>query len=354
MFCLPTLLATMMLPTILDAMLTTCALLSGVLDLCLDLNQTPSIPPELRFDISIPARLSTSAATIVPPNITPEQGNHILNDYQNAVQNRQIPPLDLLVIREQIDDRLAAQGVTPLSKLEATVSHPSVMSNDLLEDIRAGEQPGYLTPDQEAAYLIRLDARLGDPYGLPKTQPLESQNIAGTAEERPKHHAEFTPRELERKVELENPQSQHNWLRNHTKLAHVGAGDLVDDNESLASHQDVKPPTARRKGGGGGSKKDNLAKQVGDRAVERAREGYSPGAGSGFEEDELAVGDDAVVGSGWSKKRSRDPDGTYRLKGGKGGGSSAAKGSKRKRSGEDVGSSAGGGGKKPKVEGGMD
>ena len=249
-------------------------------------------------------------------------------EYTAAVRAGQIPPLDLHVVRQQIDEKLAVQEVRPLSALEAGVSHPNLTTAG---DVGTEEDmgPSYLTIEQEAEYLARLDARNPlDQWALTSSAPKE----AAVGEE--KHWAELTPRELERQVELLNPQSQHNWLKTHSK----GATNLVDDdNESLASHDTgSKPAASSRKRGG---KDKNLAKQVGDRAVERAKEGMSPSAASDEE---------ATAGGSGGRKRARDPDSTYRVKGSKGQGS-AAKGSKRKRSAvEDTGS--GTGRKKVKVE----
>lgn len=237
-----------------------------------------------------------------------------------------IPHIDLHVIRQQIDDRLAAQGVEALRVLENTVPHP--IGGELPEDSKGDDPPGFLAPEQEAEYLMRLDAKLGDSFSL----------VSANLDQEDKHWAELTPRELERQMELLNPQSQHNWLKMHAKGNPANMGpEGMDDNESLASHENSSSKMAKRRT----DKSKTLVKQVGDRAVERAtREGWSPSAASAMDEDEL--GGDEAFGA---RKRGRDPDGTYRLKGGKSG---SAKG-KRKRSGEDVGGDVGG--KKAKVEG---
>ena len=85
--------------------------------------------------------------------------------------------------------------------------------------------------------------------------------------------------------------------------------------------------------------------------MERAKEGgMSPSAASGFgEEDESFVGGALEEGGGSGKKRVRDADGAYRIKGGKGG---AAKG-KRKRPTEE-GIASGSGSKKAKVGEGLE
>ena len=319
---------------------------SGLLELSLDLNQTPSIPPTLRFDIALPGQPSQtlSATNAIAPDLTPDKANAILMDYTSAVRSGHIPPLDLQVIRQQLDDRLAAQDVLPLSALETSVSHAIPATHPPDQE----EQPSYMTPEQEGEYLSQLDTRLGvgdPPYLLPSHQHKDATSTPEKDKQEKPHWAELTPRELERQAELQNPQSQHSWLKHHSKL-HLSAPALeVDDNESLASHDTKAAPAPRKRGGK--DKHANLAKRVGDRAVGRANAG---------EEDDLAGGEEnGSVGGGSGKKRARDPDGTYRLKGGggkgKGGAGGGGGGGKRKRSGEDV-AGGGGGGKKARLEGG--
>ncbi|GAB7358628.1 hypothetical protein MBLNU230_g3858t1 [Neophaeotheca triangularis] len=321
--------------------------LDGILDICLELNQNPSIPPDLRFDISLPRH---SANNRVPVDITPEQANDMLDEYTAAVQQGRLPPLDLHIIRESIDQRLAAQDVPTLQHLETTIPHtiPSTDPTDLPPDLTGDLLPGFLTPDQERDHLAQLDARLGDPYSFTTTtnttthpSPTHSTHIPNPTE--------LTSREFDRQAEMLNPHSQHNWLRTHAK-PHQNAHATIplDPHDDVAADSETptsasKPPPKKRQ------KKDksDLAKQVGDRAVEhaRAREGMSPGGGVVDEEDG-GVGGDAGGEVGFApppllgKKKGKDPDGTYRAKGGKSGGS-GGKG-KRKR-GSEVDSGGNGG-----------
>lgn len=287
--------------------------LDGLLELCLDLNQSPALPADLRFDISLPVQ-HTAVGTIpsvVDADITPSAANDMFAEYTSAVQRGQIPHLDLHVIREQLDAKLRLQGVRSLDDLERSVSHtrPDLDGGALPDEVLGDSPPGLLSSEQEDAYLARLDAKLGngDPLNL-------SSRLQEGSEE--KHWAEMTAREVERQCELLNPQSQHNWLKNY---ATKNGGETVDDTESLA---DAKP-----------ARKRNLAKQVGDRAVGRAREGGggSPSVAShGGEEDELGMDDH--LGPSSSRKKVRDADTTYRVKGGKSNsGTPSASASKNKR-----------------------
>ena len=242
------------------------------------------------------------------------------------VRQGKIPPLDLVEVRSQIDAKLAAQDLEPLDSLEKSVSRPTGVAGDVNVD----QELGFMSFEQEMDYLARLDAKLSSNGGLrvdPRSRDVEQE----------KHFADLTPRELERKTEFENPQSQHNWLKTHTKV--LGNDGDADDTESIASHEPETKQSNKRKSAAKGS----LAKQVGDRAVEKAREGSTAFSN---DEDELVSDAGLGVGSSSVKKRSWDPDGTYRVKGAK----SGARG-KRKRSGEDLPGS-GTGGKKARMDGG--
>lgn len=278
------------------------------------MNQSPAIPTHLRFDVRAPAQRERSK--IVPADITPEGSNDLLAEYTTAITKGIIPPIDLHIVREEIEEQLATQGVRSLEELERSVPYPlATNEEDLPEEDRGDDPPSFLSTSQESEYLQRLDAKLGDRLSLDKD----------LAQPQSPHQAELTPRELERHMELLNPQSQHNWLKLHSKM-HAALDN--DDAESLASHEggSSSKPAGRKRG-------KNLAKQVGDRAMERAYEGMSPSAASGFDEEEMQTLEEP--GSG--RKRARDSDGAYRVKGGRGG---AVKGSKRKRATEDASGSS--------------
>ncbi|KAI5367341.1 putative INO80 complex subunit 3 protein [Septoria linicola] len=285
--------------------------LDSILDVLLDLNQNPALPAHLRFDVSLTEEHSAIASipSVVPADITPTAANDLLMEYTVAVNRGQIPHLDLYVIREQIDKTLAKQGLASLESLEESVSHARPTP-----DSPANFQPdfasSYLTAQEEDESLLRLDAAIGDPVAQVKEKE-QADDV--------KHWADLTPREIERQTELQNPQSQHNWLKTHAKQSGPTAD--IDDNDSI----DAKP--AR----GAGAKR-NLAKQVGDRSLGRAREGASP-AGSFGDDDELSGFVDDHP-----KKRGRDPGSTYRIKGGKSNGANGK--GKRKRSDETPSGSA--------------
>jgi len=241
---------------------------SELLEILLDINQSAAIPADLRFDVRTTAQ--RERPKIVDPDVTPEESSKVVAEYTTAITKGLIPPIDLHIVRDQIDEQLASQGVIRLEELEARVPHPRVTGEgDLPEEDRSGEPPNFLSKAQETEYLQRLDAQLGDRLSLDKD----------LAHPQSPHQAELTPRELELHMELLNPQSQHNWLKLHSKM-HASLDN--EDTESLASHEggSSSKPAGRKRG-------KNLAKQVGDRAMERAYDVMSPSAASGFDEEEL-------------------------------------------------------------------
>ncbi|KAK5736566.1 hypothetical protein LTR17_007385 [Elasticomyces elasticus] len=326
----------------------------GLLDILLDLNASPSLPPHLRFNIERGDYSLHVPAMEIPADISPEQANETFQTYKHAVQSGSLPAMDLQIIRHELDRKLAAQETVHLDQLAASlpslpVKAESAASGVVLssDDLPTSDEPAYMTPEQESTYLSSLDSRLGDNGSHNREAPTP----LSTSEE--KHFAEMTPRELERHVELLNPNSQHSWLAARQKLGilpgatAVEIGGREDDGESVMSHEPaaataVKAPRKRvRKPKADG----DLAKRVGDKAVERAREeGGGEGAGSplvaaGLGRDGTGVADDedpsvAAQGSG---RKKRDVDGGYHPKGGNTGKKSAGGGGKRKRSGEDVG-----------------
>jgi hypothetical protein len=267
----------------------------------------------------------------VPADITPQQANEVISSYTGAVQQGRMPHVDLYIVRGRVEAVLAAQGTLTLDDLERNVSHPVVTSAEQLpEDIRADDPAGYFTTDHEEVHLLRLDAKLGDRIAIDRVRKRDEAAIGNED----KHWTDLKGREIDRLNEIQNPQSQHNWLKTHTKSAGGIVVDL-DDNESVTGHENK---TARNSGHPSSSKR-NLAKQLADKVVDRARgdvspnPGASPGYGYGDDDEHSFIEE---LPPSTSKKRARkDEDGAYRSKAKVSIGGASSKG-KRKRSGEEI------------------
>ncbi|OQO02368.1 hypothetical protein B0A48_11922 [Cryoendolithus antarcticus] len=292
--------------------------LDHLLETLLEINQSPVVPAELRFDVRLPSQRSLGTGH-VRSDISLQEADEMVGEYTIAVQHGRIPPLDLAIIREQVQEALASQGVVGLEALEARVPAPIVGAlEDLPLECRGNDAPGYMSAELEAEFYARLDASLETGLGF------EREGVVGVGEV---NQADMTPRELERQMELQNPMSQHNWLKNNTKAQED------DDANSVVSVDGWGKPVVTKKRPG-----KNLAKQVGDRAVERAREVGSPSAASGFEDDEHGVGSEDLGGSG--KKRKVDGDGAFKAKSRKSGGEGGGKGKRKRATEEGVAGSA--------------
>jgi hypothetical protein len=307
--------------------------------MCLSLNQQPGLPTNLRFNIDRPGEERTTTAIIqkhipetdVPTNITPQIANQVVTNYKTAVTQGRMPHVDLYIVRGRVESLLSTPGTLTLESLEQNISHPIITSPDQLpEDIRSAEPAGYFTSEHEEIHLLRLDAKLGDRTSIDRVRKRDEAAVG--FEDR--HWIDLRGREVDRLNEIQNPQSQHNWLKTHAK----NTGDIVvdlDDNESVTGHE---KKSARSSGHTGNSKR-NLAKQLADKVVDRARgdaspnTAASPGYGYG-DDDEHSYLEEAPPST--TKKRARkDEDGTYRSKAKVSTGGGSTKG-KRKRSGEDI------------------
>ena len=243
--------------------------------------------------------------------------NRLLYEAHQAVQDRRFTEPEFRQLRQELETSLTKQDVASLATLESRIPHASYdPDHDNIPSHLADTalQAGFLTSAHEEDYLQRIDAKL-NPGSLAQPRPVS-----------PVSFITMTPRELEREVELRNPVSVHNWLKKHN----------VSINADDAASEAGGPPTTVKKG-------RNLAKKVGDRALERARERddgspMSSIVGAKLEpdaDDDLAHGDETPGKS----KKARDADETYRPKGGRSG-----KAKRKREDGEPAGSK-----KKPKT-----
>ncbi|GAB7341458.1 hypothetical protein MBLNU457_7697t1 [Dothideomycetes sp. NU457] len=278
-----------------------------LLDLLLELNSSLQIPSELRYDVSL-NQLSETDRTL-----SLNTANTQLAEVHAAVDRGAQPADEYMTLRLDLEARLAQlTSGTTIDALESHIPHPFFdPEKDTIPPHIAASQPiAFLTSAHEDEYLDRLDEQLGKKFSLSGSWPAQ-----------PHSWTSLTPRELEREVELSNPQSVHNWLKRHNVSVGVGVGE--DGTASEAGG--AATPANKTKGGS-----RTLAKKVGDRAIERAKERdegspMSSAAGAGFEEDVLGLGYEVETPRSGKGKKRGDDDHAYRPKGGSG------KKAKRKR-----------------------
>ena len=270
------------------------------------------LPPQERFDV----KWRDSWADRDKVDI--DGANRILAEAYELDQKGRYPHAQFSEVRSNLETHLAGEEAQSLAVLEADVPQLAYSLDDpeFRRSLDEFADPiAYYPAENEEEYLRRLDADLGE-------QPLLSSYDKEAPS--PSSFSNMTPREVEREVELRNPQSVHNWLKRHN----VSIGESEDKSDNASS----KKVTSR-----------NLAKKVGDRSVELAmeRDGGSPIGSIVGSKHDLELGDDeSRLDDGSNKRRrSRDADETYRPKGGKGG-----KPKRKREDGESIGGS-----KKPKT-----
>ncbi|KAJ9619848.1 hypothetical protein H2203_008119 [Taxawa tesnikishii (nom. ined.)] len=279
-----------------------------LLDLLLDLNSNLHIPQELRYNLLNPSDDINPASDVVEP-LDPATAELEVRNAHQGVASGEYLQTHFLKVKKEYQEKLARQNATKLVDMEARIPHTVFNGReddipDHLVDMAEGTQPGFMSAQHEDDYLLRMDAKLGDQYSLAQPRPTSPPNLST-----------MTPRELEREIELKNPQSVHNWLKKHNPQV---VADIDKDSEVGG------PTTSATPGGGGGGKGKrgtNLAKKMGDRAVERARgrEEGSPGSAATKTEQDLLDEEigyvDETPASAGKGKRTRDPDESYRPKG---------------------------------------
>jgi len=302
--------------------------LSQLLEVLLDLNTSLKIPASLRYDLS----------TILQNPLSLEEANAKVSELRALVQVGDYPQQLYTMNLRYYEGQLSHNGARKLSEMEGAIPHPVPADQDKSE-IDHIQRPEYQTTKMHEASLLAMDAKLSDQYALSQAPaPAPTSTKFG----------DMSAREVEREVELRNHHSVHNWLKRHSEKDPSAGAAAADD---AASEVGVATPATGKKRGG------NLAKRVGDKAVDRARGGDknredgSPAStrtagttGDTELGDEDAVGEESVVPAS-GRKKGGDKDDTYRPKGGR---SSKAK---RKRADDGEGTPTGSKGKKAKTGG---
>lgn len=247
---------------------------SQLLQLLVDLNSFPQVPPLLRYDLKTPTERESADQEPKPP-ISEEEGHLELRKARSQLQTGEI---DTARYRD-----------IEASLLEASAFVPGVSYSSLLANAPPSAQPrkkphtssgaseGYLSTKQEEQYTQALDAFLD---GINTNPRSHAANSLGT------RNAERTT-ERERETQLKNPVSVYNWLRRHQPQV------FLQDNEP--GSEKVSRATGSR---------SSARKSAGKETVKQDPELY--------DEDGIAL----EIGSSSKGKRKWDNDGGYRPKGG--------------------------------------
>jgi hypothetical protein len=246
------------------------------MELLLDINESPQIPFERRFD------------------------------------------LDMDADDDETDDEASAsrKPSKSLRRLIAEVPHSSFTESverfpEVLEEIKPKDPEVYptafLTAHDIDAYIAEVDARLGlesKPAVPPPTQASAHPNTSA---------ANFA---------LRNPTSVYNWLRKHAPKTFLQ--DLEKDKDKEKDHDNGD------KGEGGGKRKSGAARGTKRQSAASRKEKEAP---ESMDWDEEANPDGQNTGSIRGKRKRGDEDAGYRPKGG------SSRPTKKRKS-RDLGSSA--------------
>ena len=193
-----------------------------LLDLLLDFNEQPRVPPRLRYDL----RHLSAADTAVPSS---EAGHtRHARDAPDALGSlaaleAHVPHTARADLADHAPHAFHAAHV-PIDGLDLTV-----------------HAPGYLSPTHEEEYLLATDTALEDPAFDPSRQ-----------HGRPLRLATAHPPLVDKDLTVRNPDSVYNWLRKHQPQV------FLQDKDALALHADALSDKSTHKtasGGGGGNKK---------------------------------------------------------------------------------------------------
>jgi hypothetical protein len=197
---------------------------SQLLEVLLEFNESLHIPPDVRFDLSMP-----NDPPLLP---TPEQAiAPLVNDATLAKTAWKEAKAALAEGRINADAYRSVEESIKRNKAFAPANHYSSLSQShppSLDVLKAGKDDtdrklGYFAPDHETEYYLALDAKLGDEAA--------AQQLARIPD-RP------TLAERERDASIRNPASVYNWLRRNQPQT-------LQDNEAASEKSASRPSNQR-------------------------------------------------------------------------------------------------------------
>ncbi|RMD40995.1 hypothetical protein DV735_g4123, partial [Chaetothyriales sp. CBS 134920] len=246
-----------------------------LLDLLVELNSLPQVPPSLRFDLDMKDE-SGAQASDRGTKITDEQSGHIaLRKARYRLQLGQIDASEYNDIKRSIlrAPAFAAEtSYTSLIKYASGLPHTSSGESDA-----SGHAANpFLSTKQEDQYLQSLDSYIAGTSSHVRAHASHSFGTKSTEK----------ASERDKEIQLQNPVSVYNWLRKHEPKV------FLQDNESTT---DKTPRTTGSRLSKRNANRDSVMKQEQEM----------------YDEDGFALD----VGSTAKGKRKRDDDGGYRPKG---------------------------------------
>lgn len=239
-----------------------------LLDLLLDINESPQIPFERRIDLNL-------------DDDDDEDEDETDSDDSDSTQK---PTKSLKKLIQEV----------PHQSYEEYVQLVPELREDLEPEDPQIRPTSYLTPDDVDEYLYQLDLRLGIKS---KSSLAPSSTGTNNAAQPPANFA------------LRNPTSVYNWLRRHAPKTFLQ--DLEKDKDKDKDKDEREKDDGRKRKGGASKKRQST---VSRKEKEREKEREKETAESMDWDDE--VGYEAPATGAAKGKRKRDEDPGYRPKGG--------------------------------------
>ncbi|CAG7915664.1 unnamed protein product [Penicillium olsonii] len=198
-----------------------------LLEVLLEFNESLHVPPEMRFELSMPN----------DPPLQPAPEQEILPLINDATLARQAwseakaglaaGSIDKSAYR-MIEDNIKRNKVFAPAQQYGALSqtghtNPDAAANSKRSDNESERALGYFTPEHETEYYLSLDAKLGD-------------NAAAAQLARIPDRPTFAERE--RDMSIRNPASVYNWLRRNQPQT-------LQDNEGASEKSASRPSNAR-------------------------------------------------------------------------------------------------------------
>ncbi|KAF4309995.1 hypothetical protein GTA08_BOTSDO03169 [Botryosphaeria dothidea] len=273
-----------------------------LMDLLLDINDTPKIPQHLRFLLDIPY----GPDAVVEPH-DPDTLHRKLQEAREDFTAGRITQDEFAAREAALTAQFPGLDRKALAELLKT-PHTHLLPPEQLPDDLVGESlAGFLSPNHEEEYLKELDVALGD-SSLYDPNDTSGRPIRLPARDIPS----------DKELQIRNPDSVYNWLRKHQPQV------FLQDKENDKGDAAEKGPKGGN--GRGGGKRGQAAAATPMKADPDDDDAFVPETGSG------------------RGKRSKVDDEPYRPKGG------SSRPSKRKR--EDGEGGGGRGGRKKAARGG--
>ena len=170
---------------------------SQILDLLLDINDSPQLPADKRFNLTTPH----ADLTPIPPLVTPAD---LAEAASNTTAEGKAIYAEILALYNESEatKSASASASKSLAGLMTSTPHLSLKNPPadpkILEDIR-GQSDRYMTLEQIDQHLFELDSLIAGSSGTaPAAQRPQQVETAATLD-----------------LSLDNPHSVYNWLRNN-------------------------------------------------------------------------------------------------------------------------------------------